>query len=983
MKSIHSLVLGISLLLSASFVQAQTYNLSLGQYPPCSTNWDVSGTTYTCNGDGRVTLPDGAHVIANTTVIIVANNGFSLNNNTVGSADHNINLRAAYGSVNAVGSNIIHGNVTSTGGSTIMLNGTVVAGDVTTNGHINLVGGSVGGKVTSFQNTITTNNTDLNGGAQANSGMNITGGTISGDLIMTALNGLTMSGVTMTEGVIETPDRATITDSTLGSSSSPVAITVDGAASITLENSTVYGDLWYPSYANGDGCEDPNITNGKICGDSNSQVIGDCYRDETLDGDPPSVCKGSAFSQVAYYQLSHAPTGLTCMAEAVTIRAYDENHQPVAPPSGTQLVLDTAPATGAWVGGNTWVFSGTELSIVKYLQQTSPGLLSIVASDGAAVGNSSLEFLDTALKWYGDNPLHNPIPIPAMTAGDNSPAYLWAVRTNTDTGACEGRVEGPRAVDVAFECRNPDSCVAGQSFTVNGSPAHSNPAGGAINYAAVPLNFDASGVAAVALNYSDVGQVQLHAQVPLPASDNDPAITLSGSSNEFVVKPHTLAVSAVTSASNVPNPGTTSGGTGFVAAGELFHAQIEVRNAQGDPTPNFGNEAAPQVVRVDFKDLVYPAGGNAGTLSGTDSFAPDTTPGRFISQSLSWNEVGSIEFSPALVGNDYLGAGAPVDHIDSGTVGRFYPSDFHLVSHSTDDACTGFSYLSQPQLGVSYRLEARAQGGNVTTNYDTLSYTGTAGVHYVAEHNQSGDGAAWTSPSRLDIDTATWVSGVMQLDDNTAMVRRLTGGPDGPYDRLQLGLQLQDDLDNRSLNGLNLNPFIPGSCLGAQCTAIAIGEPLAMRFGRLRLDDAYGPETMDLPAGLMTQYWDGEQFVRAQEDSCTHIQRTHIHYPEGNLLDDSNRQVSVGGGISSGQYSNLDADGVRFFAGNAGQVFSAPGAGNTGRFDIRIDLSAYPWLRFDWTQSGDYDQSYLPPANIGFGSYRGHDRVIYWREVFE
>src|SRR5690554_3230649 len=176
MKSIHSLVLGISLLLSASFVQAQTYNLSLGQYPPCSTNWDVSGTTYTCNGDGRVTLPDGAHVIANTTVIIVANNGFSLNNNTVGSADHNINLRAAYGSVNAVGSNIIHGNVTSTGGSTIMLNGTVVAGDVTTNGHINLVGGSVGGKVTSFQNTITTNNTDLNGGAQANSGMNITGG---------------------------------------------------------------------------------------------------------------------------------------------------------------------------------------------------------------------------------------------------------------------------------------------------------------------------------------------------------------------------------------------------------------------------------------------------------------------------------------------------------------------------------------------------------------------------------------------------------------------------------------------------------------------------------------------------------------------------------------------------------------------------------------------------------------------------------------
>ena len=490
-------------------------------------------------------------------------------------------------------------------------------------------------------------------------------------------------------------------------------------------------------------------------------------------------------------------------------------------------------------------------------------------------------------------------------------------------------------------------------------------------------------MAAVALNYSDVGQVRLHAQVSLPASGNDPAITLSGSSNEFVVKPHTLAVSAVTSANTTLNPGSTSGGPGFAAAGEVFHAEIEVRNAQGDLTPNFGNEAVPQAVRVDFERLVYPIGGNAGTLSGTDSFAPDTTPGRFISQSLSWNEVGSIEFSPALVGNNYLGAGSPVNHVGSGTVGRFYPAAFHLVSHSTDDACTGFSYLSQPHLGVSYRLEARAQGGNITTNYDALRYTGTAGVHYVAEHNQSGDGAGWASPSRLDIDTTNWASGVMQVNDSTATVRRLASGPDGPYDRLQLGLQLQDELDNRPLDGLNLNPFGPGSCSGAQCTAIALGEPLALRFGRLRLDDAYGPETLDLPAGLMTQYWDGERFIRAQEDSCTHIGRAHINYPDGNLLDDSNRHVSVGAGQSSGDYTGLDADGVRFFAGNAGQVFSAPGAGNTGRFDIRIDLSAYPWLRFDWTQSGDYDQSYLPPANIGFGSYRGHDRVIYWREVFE
>src|SRR5690625_7245166 len=105
----------------------------------------------------------------------------------------------------------------------------------------------------------------------------------------------------------------------------------------------------------------------------------------------------------------------------------------------------------------------------------------------------------------------------------------------------------------------------------DGSQPHPNPTDENIDYDAAPLHFDANGVAAVALNYSDVGQVRLHAQVSLPASGNDPAITLSGSSNEFVVKPHTLAVSAVTSANTTLNPGSTSGGPGFAVGWRVFN----------------------------------------------------------------------------------------------------------------------------------------------------------------------------------------------------------------------------------------------------------------------------------------------------------------------------------------------------------------------------------------------------------------------------
>ena len=81
------LLVGSSIYLLPDVGYAQTtFNLSNGQYPPCTTSWSVTGTVYTCTSNGRVTLPNGSIVIANTGSTIVANNGFRLNNNTIGTA---------------------------------------------------------------------------------------------------------------------------------------------------------------------------------------------------------------------------------------------------------------------------------------------------------------------------------------------------------------------------------------------------------------------------------------------------------------------------------------------------------------------------------------------------------------------------------------------------------------------------------------------------------------------------------------------------------------------------------------------------------------------------------------------------------------------------------------------------------------------------------------------------------------------------------
>ncbi len=684
---------------------------------------------------------------------------------------------------------------------------------------------------------------------------------------------------------------------------------------------------------------------------------------------------------VDHYTITHAGTGITCEAEPVTIVARDIDGNPVPPPAGTQIVLATNPASGVWVGGNTHTFNGSDTTVVRSLQQTTPATLIIELSDGTLSAVSDpLTFLDTGLRFYGNAAL-DPIAHQVAAVPDSNP-ILRAVRTNTDTGACEGRVQGSQTVGLAYECRNPDTCVAGQSLTVAGSPAQANNSGDAIGYAPVTLTFDANGVAAIPINYSDVGQLRLHAQLALSAQGDDPAVTLNGTSNEFVVRPYTLFISSVTTPGGTPNPGTTSGGSGFVAAGENFHAQVEVRNADGNVTPNFGRESAPESVALNYA-LVYPSGGDTGTLGGVNSGA--VTDGVVAFESLVWDQVGALSLQALLVGGNYLGTGNIVAASNSVSVGRIYPHHYHFQSSSVVTSCSGFSYMDQPAMEVSYQLQARTLGGGITSNYDNigLGYAQTATVGYAAENDNEGDGGDWGG--RLNIDLpGGWEQGILEFFTDEAYVAR-AAVPDGPYDNLQLGLLLSDALDDRPLNGLNMNPVSDDDCSDDDsCTHVALGAPFELRHGRLRLDSAFGLETDPLPVRFVTQYWNNGNWSDSVDDNCTRVSRSAITYPEGSIDIDANLEVTVGGGTSTGEYTHTDMgvdDDIVFSGGDAGHTFTAPGAGNIGNFNVRINLQDLPWLQYDWNRDGNPDAEI--DAIYGFGRYRGQDRIIYWREVLQ
>ncbi|ENM3953377.1 MSHA biogenesis protein MshQ [Vibrio cholerae] len=276
----------IGLILFSSTVSAQQYNLSNNQYPPCNTSWQKSGNTYTCTGDGKVTLNNGDVIIANIESTLVANNGFELRGNVIGSQTNRINLQANYGHIQTVTTqtSTMYGNMTATS-SNIDLSYLSLFGNITSGGVITLNSGVVEGNVISLNKSVNINNVNFSGDIRGNDAVNITGGTYSGNITMSANNPVTFNSVTMTSGSISGSNRFNASNSTLGSLSNPISVTTN-SNDITINNSTVYGSL--------------TVNNpGGVVQVNNSSVTGSCLP----RSNPLNACSPAP---IAVYQLDEA-----------------------------------------------------------------------------------------------------------------------------------------------------------------------------------------------------------------------------------------------------------------------------------------------------------------------------------------------------------------------------------------------------------------------------------------------------------------------------------------------------------------------------------------------------------------------------------------------------------------------------------------------------------------------------------------------------
>jgi hypothetical protein len=717
-----------------------------------------------------------------------------------------------------------------------------------------------------------------------------------------------------------------------------------------------------------------------------------------------------------HYELDMSANNLACLGADVTVRACADSVSPctnidytvnsnvtVTTSAGsltaTTLPLDSGVATAklfypaALDGANATVTLSGEATLATNARKCCVG-------GTCSVNNSCTTTFNTAGLIFPNSSMGASNNIANQTAGVTSTAgtaFVRALQTNTTTGACMARFTSPQAVKMAYKCVNPSTCISGETLSLNGTGVPANANSVAINsivYGNVDLNFDVNGSASIPINYSDVGQVQLFAQIIKPQTASDPAITLTGSSNLFVVKPYDLVVTSVTTGSNGANPATTTAGTGFTSAGTSFKVGVQSRAyaASGiHVTPNFSNETGPENIGLIINSLISPASGNSGALANPNAFSKSGNT--FNNTTVSWDEVGTLGLKAHIADGNYLGAG-DVSSAATTTVGRFYPDHFKVVSKAASQACGTFTYMEQPALTVNYKLQAENLSGSLVTNYHSAYSPTLATPVYSVENADSGsnlnvlNGGVDRFTVIPNSPAPTWALGVLDVLPSAAKFARLISSakvvPDGPYESSVVGLRLTDALDARAIqtSDLNTNPATAGAC-APTCTDTMLGSGFKFRFGRLRLDDAFGPETHPLLVNFATEYWTGNYFAVNASDSCTLVPRSAITYPAGAISTDANRTVALTGGSTTGTYGpGFSATNVAFSVGSAGQQFSSPNGG-TGRFVVGVNLTSLPWLRFDWNQDGDYADINLPNASFEFGSYRGNDRIIYWREKLQ
>lgn len=487
------------------------------------------------------------------------------------------------------------------------------------------------------------------------------------------------------------------------------------------------------------------------------------------------------------------------------------------------------------------------------------------------------------------------------------------------------------------------------------------------------------------------------------------APTVTGcSTDNFAIRPNTLASFAVTD-TDWQTAGTGRAltevifGTVTHKAGRPLSVRATALNAAGVPATTTNYVGAPTAALAACVGAACTA--TFGTLTLTTTFLA----GQLASDVAFYNNVGSFALrledqtfasvDTADTNGDCTVAGR---YVCSATinVGRFVPDHFAVTLNTPvfGPACGPFTYIGQAfnyTTAPVITVTAQDFANTTTTLYNTIgswfriinasltgkSYTAATGTLDVS--SLPGTDPVIVSSS-LGVGTLTFGSGT-----GLFFTRTTPTAPASPYDA---DISLAIDVIDADGVAYATNPARFGTATAGNGIAFSDGNALTtndkqMRFGRLRLTNAFGSALLDLPLSLSTQYYDGNFFVTNTLDSCTMLAASDVRF------------VFVAGTNLTACETHLNPAGaIAFASGQAAARLTKPGSTNDGAVDLTVNLGAVAsgntctsatssaataanktWLQGDWG-SGAYTDN--PRGRATFGLYKGADEFIYLREVY-
>jgi len=472
------------------------------------------------------------------------------------------------------------------------------------------------------------------------------------------------------------------------------------------------------------------------------------------------------------------------------------------------------------------------------------------------------------------------------------------------------------------------------------------------------------------------------------------------SSDDFSVRPSaaTLVTSATAAAPSAASTPVIKTGASFTLGATT--------SASGSYSGALALDTGKLTAQITTQDATQVSGGVVGALT------PASLTANAAAVNATYGEVGYLYLAPGAYRDDAFTAvdsaagdcitstagdanladtlsggkyGCSIGNKTAVSLGRFIPDHFD-VSVNTHGAmaggCAGFTYTGQamgyngtslPALTVKPMNAASA--GNVAQNYQGVFQKLTAA------------GVTITSPTadavQLGLDglTKTALTAAMSAGALTNIGGTMT------Y-TLNAGDQFTYTRDANALVGR----YTTGIPLAV--TAVAEGEVSAagglptlnpagvsMRFGRLRLSNAFGTGALQMP--MLMQYWSGSTWVLNSDDSCSVVP----------LSAASASSVAVTPSCVAAPTNYCSATDLQFLGGKSYIKLTSSAASGTA--DICLDLGADPspgvacaatssgqsYLQGRWPPGTAYNND--PKARATFGVYSPESKKsIHTREQY-